>query len=423
MRDGRTFAEDGASGAGTGDTPVGAGDTPIGTAWDGALRPARRLSLIPPYLFAELDRKAAAKREAGVDVISLGVGDPDLPTPGHIVERLREEVLRPEWHRYPAYQGAPEFRRAAALWLRRRHGVEVDPETEIVALIGSKEGLAHFAWAMLDPGDLALVPDPAYPVYRAHALLAGARVAELPLRRERGFLPDFEAVPEAVAREARVMFLNYPNNPTGATATRDDLARAVDFARRHGIAFAHDAAYVDVTWDGTPAPTALSVPGAKDCTIEFFSLSKPYRMTGWRLGFAAGRRELVAALAKIKENTDSGAFTAIQMAGVAALLETPDAEVARANLRYRERLLKAADALSAAGFAIEPPRATFYLWVPVPKGYTSAACAERLLEEAAVVVAPGPAYGAEGEGFIRLSLTLPDERLDEALRRIRRLRF
>ncbi|MBE3589217.1 MAG: LL-diaminopimelate aminotransferase [Firmicutes bacterium] len=384
---------------------------------------AERLQKIPPYLFAELDRRIAAKRAAGVDVISLGVGDPDRPTPPHIVERLAREAARPEWHRYPSYVGAPEFRRAAARWLERNYGVQVDPDREVVALIGSKEGLAHLCWALVNPGDAVLVPDPGYPVYRTQAVFAGGEPVELPLRAERGFLPDLAAVPETVARRARLLFLNYPNNPTGATATAADFAEWVAFARRHGIAFAHDAAYVDLALDGGRAPIALQAPGAKDVTIEFFSLSKPYNMTGWRLGFAAGNAELVQALATVKENTDSGQFTALQMAGVEALENTPEAFLEEMRALYRRRLEKAAAALREAGFDARRPRATFYLWVPVPAGYTAEQVAERMLEEAGVVVSPGTAYGRHGAGYIRLSLTLPDERLDEALDRIRRLKF
>lgn len=384
---------------------------------------AERLERIPPYLFAELDRRIAEKRAAGVDVISLGVGDPDMPTPAHVVERLAREAARPEWHRYPSYVGAPEFRRAAARWLRRNYGVEVDPDREVVALIGSKEGLAHLCWALINPGDVALVPDPGYPVYRTQTIFAGGEVFDLPLRAERGFLADLSEVPPEVAARAKLLFLNYPNNPTAATASADYFAEVVAFARRHGIAFAHDAAYVDLTLEEERAPIALAAPGAKDVTIEFFSLSKPFNMTGWRLGFAAGNADLVKALATVKENTDSGQFTAIQMAGVEALEHTPEEFLQEMRAVYRRRLEKAVAALREAGFDARMPRATFYLWVPVPRGYTSEQVAERMLEEAGVVVSPGQAYGRHGAGYIRLSLTLPDDRLDEALARIRRLKF
>ncbi|MBX6378094.1 MAG: LL-diaminopimelate aminotransferase [Clostridia bacterium] len=385
------------------------------------MKTARRIAAIPPYLFAELDRKREEARARGVDVIDLGIGDPDQPTPEPVVERLRQEAGNPAWHRYPSYEGAAAFRQAVAEWYEGRFGVRLDPATQVMTLIGSKEGLAHIVWAFVDPGDIALVPDPAYPVYRTHVLLAGGRPYLLPLRPERDFLPDLTAVPRDVADAAKILFLNYPNNPTAAVADLAFFEEAVDFCRRHDVLLCHDAAYSETTFDGYVAPSVLQVPGAADVAVEFHSLSKPYNMTGWRLGFAVGNAAALRALGIIKTNTDSGQFTAIQYAGITALRDVPRSFVDGMNDVYRRRRDLVVEALNAMGIPVRPPRGTFYVWAPVPDGTTSAAFAARLLDEAGVIVGPGNAYGEHGEGFFRISLTTPDERLAEAVRRLRGL--
>ncbi len=382
---------------------------------------ARRIAAVPPYLFAEIDRKKAEARARGVDVIDLGIGDPDLPTPVHVVERLRVEAGNPAWHRYPSYVGDAEFRRAVAAWYGRRFGVELDPEREVMALIGSKEGIAHAIWAYVDAGDLALVPDPGYPVYRTHVLLAGGTPYALRLEAERGFLPDLEAVPPEVVGRARLLWLNYPNNPTAAVADLAFFEEAVAFCRRHDILLCHDAAYSETTFDGYVAPSVLQVPGAREVAVEFHSLSKPFNMTGWRIGMAVGNAAAVRGLGIIKTNTDSGQFTAVQRAAVAALEETPAGFLEGMRETYRRRRDLVVDALRALGVQVDPPRGTFYIWAPVPAGYTSAGFTEALLEQAGVVVAPGSGYGEAGEGYFRISLTVPDALLSEAVARLRRL--
>ncbi|MDI3299204.1 MAG: LL-diaminopimelate aminotransferase [Bacillota bacterium] len=379
---------------------------------------ASRLEQIPPYLFAELDRQRQEAVARGVDVIDLGIGDPVDPAPPRVVERLAEAARDPAAHRYPSYEGSPRFRRAVAGWYRRRFGVELDPARQVMALIGSKEGLAHLIWAYAGPGDAVLVPDPAYPVYRVQTLLAGAEPWTLPLERGRGFLPDLEAVPAEVARRAKLLFLNYPNNPTAAVAGLDFWEEAVAWAREHDVLLVSDAAYVENTFDGFRAPSVLQVPGATDCAVEFYSLSKPFNMTGWRIAAAVGNAEALAALGRVKTNLDSGQFTAVQEAAVAALEEVGEPFVARMNEIYRRRRDRAVAALVRAGLAVEPSRGSFYLWVPTPGGEPAAAFAARLFRETGVLVAPGSAYGAKGEGFFRISLTVPDDRLEEAMRRI-----
>ena len=383
------------------------------------MRPAKRLDLIPPYLFADLENKVAAARSRGVDVIDLGIGDPDLPTPPHVVEALVREARDPSTHRYPSYIGSARFRQGVAAWFERRFGVSVDPDREVMALIGSKEGLAHLIWGYVDPGDVVLVPDPAYPVYKVHTLLAGGVPVTMPLRAANDFRVDLEAIPQDAARKAKLMFLNYPNNPTGATVDLDFFERAVAFARRHEILIVHDAAYTEITFDGYTAPSILQVPGASQVAIEFHSLSKPFNMTGWRIGFAVGGAPFIATLGKVKTNTDSGQFTAIQHAAVEALLHTPGAFGEQLLETYRRRRDLMVAALRDAGLEVRPPRGSFYLWAPVPAGHTSESFAAHLLEATGVVVAPGAAYGDHGEGFYRISLTIADDRLAEAARRIR----
>ncbi len=379
---------------------------------------ARRMRGIPPYLFADLDRKRAALRAKGVDVISLGIGDPDLPTPPHIVAALVEAARNPATHAYPPYEGTLEFRQAVAVWYSRRFGVSLDPEHEVLTLIGSKEGLAHVPWVFLDPGDVALVSDPGYPVYATATLMAEGEPYAVPLDRDRGWLPDLTAIPDTVARKAKVFFLNYPNNPTAATADLVFFSDLVAFARRHGVLVVHDNTYSEIAYDGYRPPSFLEAPGAKEVGIEFHSLSKTYCMTGWRLGLAVGNREAVQALATLKTNIDSGQFMAIQAAGVAAL--TGPQDVVRERVaRWEHRRNMAVAGLRATGLDVPMPRATFYLWVTVPAGFDSVGFAAYLLEQAGVVVTPGVGYGQRGNGYVRLSLTVPDERVAEAIQRIR----
>ena len=381
------------------------------------MRLARRVQSLPPYLFAELDRKVAAKRAAGADVISLGVGDPDLPTPDHVVEALREAARDPSTHRYPSYYGMPELREAIAAWYGRRFGVTLDPDTEVQPLIGSKEGLVHLALAFLDPGDRALVPDPGYPVYAIGTGLAGGEAVSMPLTAQTRFLPDLEAV--RPTGDERMMWLNYPSNPTAAVADLELFERAVAFARAHDLLLCHDAAYSEITFDGFLAPSVLQVAGAKDVAVEFGSLSKTYNMTGWRIGYAVGNAQAVGALATVKTNLDSGVFDAVQRAAIAAF-NGPQDHVEAMRAVYQKRRDVVVSALNESGLDVEPPLGSRYVWVPVPQGQTSEGFATELLEEASVVVAPGTSYGPNGEGYIRISLTVADDRIAEAMARIRR---
>ncbi len=383
------------------------------------MKKAQRLATLPPYLFARIEQKVAELKEKGVDVINLGVGDPDRPTPEHIVAALKRHVDDPENHRYPTSAGMLSFRAAVARWYQRRFGVALDPAREVVTLIGSKEGIAHISFCFLEPGDVALVPDPGYPVYAIGAALAGAEVFPLPLRPERGFLPDLGAIPGEVARRARMLFLNYPNNPTGAVASRRFFEEVVEFARQYDIIVCHDNAYSEITFDGYRAPSFLEVPGAKEVGIEFHSLSKTYNMTGWRLGWAAGNSEVVQALATLKSNLDSGVFQAVQHAGIAAL-EGPQEVVAEMCRLYQERRDLVVAELEELGWKIIPPRGAIYVWAPVPPGFDSTSFAEAVLEKAAVVLTPGSGYGAQGEGYFRIALTVEKERFREAFARIRR---
>ena len=381
------------------------------------MKVARRIEALPPYLFAELDRKLAAKRAQGVDVISLGVGDPDLPTPEHVVEAMREAVRDPSTHRYPSYFGSLEFRTSVAAWYSRRFDVELDPETEVMALIGSKEGIGHIAFAYLDPGDEALVPDPGYPVYGVSTQLAGAAPIPLPMLAERGYLPDLNAA--RVSERTKVLWLNYPTNPTAAVADPETFETAVGFAREQDLLLLHDAAYSEITFDGYVAPSALQAPGAKDVALEFGSTSKLFNMTGWRIGWAAGSAEAIRALAVVKTNLDSGQFTAVQRAAIAAL-EGPPEHLDHLRETYRRRRDRVVGALNGLGWSLEPPRGSCYVWCPVPAGETSTGFADRLLDQAGIFVAPGNGYGERGEGYVRFSLTVPDDRLDEAMERLTR---
>jgi LL-diaminopimelate aminotransferase len=377
---------------------------------------ARRVRDLPPYLFAELDRRVAAKRAGGADVISLGIGDPDLPTPPHVVRALQEAAEDPSTHQYPSYYGLPAFRQAIADHYRRRFGVELDPDRQVLPLIGSKEGLAHLSFAFVDQGDEALVPDPGYPVYAVSTVLAGGRVVSMPLSADGGWLPDLDSV--RAGPDTSVMWLGYPSNPTAAVADLAVFDRAVGFAREHGLLLCHDAAYSEITFDRYEAPSALQVPGATDVAVEFGSLSKTYNMTGWRVGFVVGSADAIGALATLKTNLDSGIFNAVQRAGVAALTGPQDC-VEEMRAVYQKRRDVVVGTLREAGLDVEPPLGSIYVWVPVPEGTTSESFATELLEEAAVVVAPGTGYGPGGEGFVRISLTVADARLEEAMGRIR----
>lgn len=382
---------------------------------------AARLKQLPPYLFAELDRVRREVEARGVDVINLSIGDPDLPTPSHIIEALKRAVDDPANHRYPDYQGLKRLREAVARWVERRFSVRLDSEREICALIGSKEGIANFSTAVVNPGDLVLIPDPSYPVYYSGCIFNGGKAYRLPLLAQNQFLPDLDAIPAEVARNARVLWLNYPNNPTGATVDREFLRRCVDFCLANDIILAHDIAYSEIAFDGYRAPSVLEIEDARQIAIEFHSLSKTYSMTGWRIGFAIGNAELIGALGKVKTNVDSGAFQAVQEAAITAL-STGGAPSEYLEI-YRQRRDLLVEALRAKGLQCFVPRATFYVWAPVPAGYTSVELAELFLRKAGVVITPGSGFGKYGEGFVRFSLTVPTERLKEAAHRMEALEF
>lgn len=376
------------------------------------MRFAKRLGAVPPYLFAELERKLSEAEAAGIDVISLGIGDPDLPTPPEVIDALAESAHDPRTHQYPTNHGTDEFRAAAADFYRDRFGVELDPRTEVIPVLGGKEGVGHIALACLDPGETCLAPDPGYPPYTSGPVFAGATVHYLPLRDDNGFLPELESAPEA-----RLLYLNYPNNPTGATAELDFFERAVDFARERDLVVVHDNAYSEVAFDGYRPPSFLETPGAKDVGVEIFSLSKGWNMTGWRAGLVAGNAEIVGAYRRLKTNLDSGMSEAVQHAAAVALTVSREfpREISEVYARRRSLL---AEGLEAIGLEFKLPRATPYFWVHVPEGHTSASFTELVLDRASVVVSPGNAYGPSGEGYVRLSLTVPDSRLEEAISRI-----
>lgn len=381
---------------------------------------AKRLGRIPPYLFAEIDRKVQEKKRAGVDVISLGIGDPDLPTPGRIVSVLQETAADPANHRYPSYFGLTELREAIAGWYEHRAGIQLDPATEILPTLGSKDGISHVPLALVDPGDIVLAPDPGYTVYVTGAVMAGADPFLMPLTAEKHWLPDLDSIPNEVADRARLMWLNYPNNPTAATADREFLQRAVDFCRRHEIVLCHDAPYSEIAFDGYRPLTLFEIPGAKEVGLEFHSLSKTYNMTGWRIGWVCGRADLVELIGQLKTNIDSGIFQAVQWAGIEAL-NGGEEETQAACAVYARRHRLVADTLNQLGWRIQPPRATFYVWAPVPKGYDSIGFAGHVLDQVGVNITPGVGFGAHGEGYFRLSVTAPDARLEEAMKRMRKL--
>jgi len=383
---------------------------------------AQRIVELPPYLFAAIDKKKAEMRKKGIDLIDLGIGDPDLPTPKLIIERLKTASENPVHHRYPSYEGMIEFRKAVSRWYGRRFGVELNPETEVLSLIGSKEGLAHIPLAFVNPGDYALVPNPAYPVYRVATLFAGGVPHLLPLRKENGFLPNLSEIPKAVAEKAKLLFLNYPNNPTSAIAEKSFFEEVVAFAKRYQIIVCHDAAYSELAFDGFRPPSFMEVEGAKEVGIEFHSLSKTFNMTGWRIGFAVGCAEIVSGLGKVKTNVDSGVFQAIQEAGADALdhLDTPLPENIDIYERRRDVFVAG---LREVGLKVERPKATFYFWVEVPRGYTSAQFATILIEQAGIVATPGNGFGDEGEGYIRMTITVGEARLKEAIERLKQIQF
>ena len=383
---------------------------------------AERLRQIPPYLFAEIDRKKAALRAKGMDLIDLSIGDPDLPTPGRIIDRLADAARDAENHRYPSYEGMLHFRTAVAHWYERRFGVSLDPQGEVLTLIGSKEGIAHIPLAFVDSGDYVLVPSPGYPVYRVATLFAGGTPYFMPLLRENRFLPDLSKIPTDVAEKAKLLFINYPNNPTAAVAERPFFEEVLEFADKYGVIVCHDAAYSEIAFDGYRPMSLMEVNGAREVGIEFHSLSKTFNMTGWRIGFAVGNREIVSGLSKIKTNIDSGVFQAVQLAAAEALngYGTETDEIIGIYTARRNLLVKG---LRAAGLEVESPKATFYLWVTVPNGYTSAQFATLLMEKSGIVGTPGNGFGDAGEGYIRFALTVGEDRLREATGRLKELKI
>ena len=380
--------------------------------------PSKRLEAIPPYMFAELERRIADKRAAGIDVISLGIGDPDTPTFPHIVEAMQRAVADPGTHRYPSNRGRTEFREALAGFYGRRFDVEIDPDSEVIPAIGAKECIYNLCFAFCDPGDVALASDPGYPVYTGGPLLAGAEAVLMPLAPELGFVPDLGAIPAEALERARLLFVNYPNNPTGAVAPDGFFERVVELAREHEILVVHDNAYSETTYDGYVAPSFLATPGAREVGVEVFSLSKGYNMTGWRCAAILGNADAVSAYWRLKTNVDSGLVEAVQLAAVAAL-DGPQTPVAEINEVYARRRDLVVGALREIGVDVNPPKGTIYVWAPVPEGQSSTSFCELVLEQAAVVISPGSMYGPSGEGFFRISLTTPDDRLAEAVERMR----
>ena len=381
---------------------------------------AKRVKDLPPYLFATIDKMKQKAISRGVDLIDLSVGDPDVPTPRHIVDRMRKAVQRPEHHRYPTYEGMLSFRRAVAGWYKKRFRVSLDPETEIYSLIGSKEGIGHLPLAFINPGDVVLVPFPGYPVYPIATLFAGGKSHIMPLVKENNFLPDLKAVPKSILKKTKLMFLNYPNNPTAAVAGKEFFSEVVKFAKKNNIIVCHDAAYSEIYYDGQRPMSFLQVRGARDVGIEVHSLSKTYNMTGWRIGFAAGSASVIAGLGKIKSNLDSGVFQAIQEAGIEAL-NTPEPILRKIRDVYQERREILYNGLKDLGLIVEKPRATFYFWTKVPEGYTSATFVSHLLNKAGVLITPGNGFGGLGEGYVRFSLTVPARRIKQAINRIKKV--
>lgn len=380
---------------------------------------SERVRNIPPYLFAKIDamKKEALKR--GADLIDLSIGDPDMPTPAHIVEAMQKALMKPENHRYPSYEGMYSYREAVSRWYKKRFNVDLDPEREVLSLIGSKEGIGHIPLAFVNPGDIVLVPSPGYPVYSTGTLFAGGVSHFMPLREENGFLPDLDVIPEDICKKARLIFINYPNNPTSAICTEDFFKRVVEFALKYNIIVCHDAAYSEIYYEKRPL-SFLSVEGAKDVGIEFHSLSKTYNMTGWRIGFAVGNSKVIEGLGKIKTNLDSGVFQAIQEAGITAL-DTDDDILNKIRMTYKERRDVLIEGLGSIGLSYFKPEATFYVWVRVPEGYTSTDFVTMLLERCSILVTPGNGFGTYGEGFIRFALTQNLSRIRDAVERMKRL--
>lgn len=378
---------------------------------------ARRLDKLPPYLFVGITKRITELRARGEDIISFAIGDPDLPTPSHIIECMCQAAHDPVNHRYPETKGLPELHQAIADWYEERFGVMLNPDKEVLPLIGSKEGIGHMALCLIDPGDIALVPDPSYPVYFMSATIAGGETYSMPLTEENDFLPDLDIVPDKVISKAKLMWLNYPNNPTGATASLDFFGKAAHFAQEHDLAVCHDAPYTEVFFDGRKPPSFLQAPGAKEVGVEFHSLSKTYHMTGWRIGMAAGNAEMIDALFRVKSNLDSGIPQAIQRAAIEALHGSQDCIIEH-NAILQQRRDKMIKVLDEIGLKARTPEASFYIWAKVPQGYTSIDFTKKLLEEAGIAVTPGIGYGKEGEGYIRLSLTISDDRLDQGIDRL-----
>ncbi|MFO0708044.1 MAG: LL-diaminopimelate aminotransferase [Nitrospira sp.] len=383
---------------------------------------ATRIKTLPPYLFAAIDKMKQEAIARGVDIINLGIGDPDLPTPDPIIESLAKAAKNPKHHQYPSYEGMLSFRKAVADWYKRRFNVTLDPANEVLTLIGSKEGIGHIHLAFIDPGDVVLVPSPGYPVYPVGTSFCGGVAHIMPLTKANGFLPDLNAIPTDVAKKAKLMWLNSPNNPTSVIMTKDYFKRAIEFAQEHQIIICHDAAYSEIYYDGKRPASFLEVEGAKDVGVEFHSLSKTYNMTGWRLGFAVGNKDVLAALGKVKSQLDSGVFEAVQAAGITAL-ELLDSVTDGIRKIYQERRDTLIPGLKKLGLEVDAPPAAFYIWVTVPKGYTSASFTAHLLEKAGIVTTPGNGFGAPGEGYIRMTVCTTKERLAEAVERIKKAGF
>ncbi|MFA5034345.1 MAG: LL-diaminopimelate aminotransferase [Candidatus Margulisiibacteriota bacterium] len=379
---------------------------------------SKRLEKIPPYLFVKIEEKKAELIKSGMDVIDFGIGDPDLPTPAHIFKKMHEVLETKEAGNYPSTKGELTFRQAVADWYKKRFGVQLDPVNEVCSLIGSKEGIAHLSFAFIDPGDIALVTDPSYPVYKIATTLAGGEVYDLPLTAANGFLPDLDGIPASALKKAKLLYINYPNNPTGAVADLTFFTKAVAFAKKHNLLLVSDLAYSEMGYAGYKPHSVLEVPGAKEVTIEFHSLSKTYNMTGWRIGMAVGNKEAVQALATIKSNVDSGAFKAVQFAAIEALSADQKC-VADNNAVFEERAKTLVQGLNSLGWKMADLKATFYAWVPVPKGETSSSFTEKLLDKCGILVVPGSGYGASGEGYVRFAITLPKERIEAAIERLR----
>ncbi len=381
------------------------------------MKMSQRMEKLSPYLFVEIARKIAQKKANGEEVISFAIGDPDMPTPAHIIDRLCQAAKDPVNHHYPETAGLPELRQAIADWYQRRFGVTLDADSEVLPLIGSKEGIGHIALCFIDPGDIALVPDPAYPVYSVSTMLAGGSVHFMPLTENNNFLPDLDAIPEETAKKARLLWLNYPNNPTGAVADLDFFNRAISFARKHNLAVCHDGPYSEVSYDGYQPASFMQADGAREIGVEFHSLSKSYNMTGWRIGMAVGNAEMIDALKRVKSNLDSGIPQAIQYAAIAAL-NGPQDSIQKHNATYQRRRDLIVDLLNDIGLQAVPPKASLYIWARVPEGYSSIDFASDLLDKVGVAVTPGTGYGPSGEGYVRLSLTIPDAVLVKGLSRL-----